>query len=288
MLSEQASRQEFLLLALKLAGPFDSTAMLQRTVYLAQTMTGIDQYDFKHPYGVYSEDLARDIDGLGVVSKSVSMPYPVYSDSHYAVKLSPEGQAGLAGMGNSQMPDGMAGKVRGSFSKIKSMGKHDLVEKVYSEIYPHTVDRGNLNNALRGLIPKVTAYYKKNDDTESDFVLTVMEVAKLYLEIDDKNLKPQQNMVILHLVHELVQRCSDIYDVLPADIETLEPKLVGLSEVERLLREYCHDKKIKDDMYHLPFDQVFTEKQIDMLAQGIEDLDIEQICEEVRSERNRG
>ena len=288
MLSEPALRQEFLLLALKLAGPFDSTAMLQRTVYLAQKMSGLSQYGFKHPYGIYSEDLARDIDDLGMASKSISVPYPMYCDSRYAVKLSPGGQARLAGMEDSQMPGGMAAKVRDSFSKIKSMSKHDLVEKAYSEIHPHAVDRGNASNALRGLIPKVSAYYKKNRDRESEFVMAVLEVVEPYLEIDDKDLTPQQRMVILHLVYELAQRCSDIFDVLPADTEALEPKLVGLSEVEYLLRDYCHDKKIKDDVYRLPFDKAFTKEQIEMLAQGIEDLDIEQLCEEIKSKRVHG
>ena len=85
MLSEQASRQEFLLLALGLAGPFDSKAMLQRTVCLAQKMSGVNQYDFKpHPYGVYSEDLARDINDCGLAQPELVTPYPTHSESRNA------------------------------------------------------------------------------------------------------------------------------------------------------------------------------------------------------------
>ena len=289
MLSEPALRSEFLLLTLEMAGPFDSKAMLHRTAYLAQAMSGTTQYDFKpHPYGVYSEDLDRDIENLGMVSKSVYMPYPNYSDSHYVVKLSPDGKAKIAGLGDSHMPDGPLAALPMSLAKIKDMDEHDLVEEVCT-IHPHTVDHDDINSTMLSLIPKLTAYSKRNDDRPSDFVLYVLETVRRYLKIDDRDLKPQQNMVILLLAHELVKRCSDIFDALtlPADIKTIKPKLVELSEVERLLRGYCHDKKIKDDIFRLPFGKAFTEEELDKLAQVVDNLDIDAICEEIRSERNR-
>ena len=286
MLPEPPLRQECLLLTLGLAGPFESKAMLQRTVYLAQAMSGTNQYDFKpHPYGVYSEDLGRDIDNLGMVSKSVSMPYPDYTDSHYEVRLSPGGQARLAEMGNSQMPGGLAVALPASLAKIKDMDRYGLVEKTYSTACLRPVDRDGTNNVLNGLIPKLTAFSERNDDWESDFVISALEMAGSYLEIDDKALQPQQNMVVLHLAHELVQRCSDISDALPAG-KAVKPKVVELSEVELLLRGYCHDKKIKDDIFQLPFGEAFTGEEIDKLAQVVDNLDIDEICQEMKFERS--
>ena len=268
MLSEPALRSEFLLLTLEMAGPFDSKAMLHRTAYLAQAMSGTTQYDFKpHPYGVYSEDLDRDIENLGVVSKSVSIPYPIYTDSHCAVKLSPDGRARLAKLGNSHMPDGMVGKLTSSFLKIKSMDKYALMEAVYSEFGSKSrVDYGRVNDDLDNLLPKVGNCYKANPNHESTLVVSILEIIKECLP-KLKAATELQKTVALHLANELIQRIGDVSDKLapPVDYGAVKPKLVEISEIESCFRNYCHKKKIMKDFFKRSLDEICTKEEIERI-----------------------
>ena len=274
MLLEPPLRQEFLLLTIGLAGPFDSTAKLQKTVYLAQAMSGTSQYDFKpNPYGAYSEDLDRDImDNFELVSPWPVMPFPDYTKSSYSVKLTREGRKQLGRLKDQIKVDGKFGPLSRSLAKIKGMDKYALMEAVYSEFGPKSdIDHDSVNDSLRNLLPKVGKCYEEDSNHESTFVMSILEIIKECMP-KLKDVPELQKTVVLHLAHELIQRIAEISDKLtpPINYRVVKPKILEISELEFYFRNYCDKKKIMKDLLKRSFDEMFTEEEIERIYRAYE------------------
>ena len=261
MLRATHSRSWLLSLLVDRAGPFKSKFRLQKAVYLAQSICGENAYHFKDlPYGIYSEELDKDImDNPALNSRQVLPDYD-YPGSYYSIKLKDWAKKQLAEPQSSDLPD----DVISSLFKIKDMNDYAIADEAYSRFDPKgTLGHGRVEASLRTAISKMKHCLKTNYGREPVFVMAVLEIIERCLP-NLGNATKLQKTTALHLAHELTQRISDVSGKMapPVDDEAVKGELVEISEIDKLFRSYCDDRGIMEDFYSLPFDEVFTEKEV--------------------------
>ena len=268
MISALSSRDQLLPLLVARAGPFKSKSMLQKAMYLVQSICGKDDYDFKgHPYGIHSEKLDKDMMGNPALNPNQVLPYYDYRNSHYSITPKKWAQEQLAELQSSSLPDGMAS----ALFKIKDMNDYSIADEAYSRFDPRgSLKYHRVEDSLRTAISKMKHCLKTNYGREPVFVMSILEVMEKCLP-NLENAPKLQRTVVLHLAHELAQRISDVSGKIapPVEDEAVKGELVEISEIEVFFRSYCDDRGIMKDPFSLPLKDAFTKKEVDEIYRAL-------------------
>jgi uncharacterized protein YwgA len=267
------------LLILNETGPLVSKTKFQKLAFLSQYLSKIDVYDFKKDnYGPYSKTF--DLDTMcfaNLINHNISQSRSNPERHYYTFEITQEGKNQLQLL-QKQINPKQIELVKSNIDNYKDKSLCELLEEVYTEFAIEQKDSENLLRDVKYELERVQApithCFLTYHNRQSTFVLSVLEIIKEAVESLEKITDTVRRGVVLNISNELIQYCKDLSNeiVPPTDSKLLRSKFLELSELESFLREYCDTRQIMKDPLTRPIEEMFTEKEAELLSQSLKEV----------------
>lgn len=268
------------LLILKNTGKLTSKTKFQKIAFLSQYESKIDHYDFKkHHYGPYSDSFALDTSCYSDLITETIHPSHYSGGYYYTYSLTEKGLKQLSEF-EKQMDPELIKKVTEKINKFKEFTTCQLLEDVYSKFALKQNDSMTLedevNQDLLQVKSPIANCYENFHTRQPTFVLAILDTIEKIFSKVEKQQDTVQRGVIFNISKEIIHKCKEIGKDIspPTNSNFLRPTFLELHEQIQFLIEYCDTRKILNDPYSQPLEEVITEDDAERLAKELSEVTI--------------
>ena len=280
MMSELPHRLWLPLLILKTTGELTAKTKFQKIAFLTQYESKIDDYDFrKHHYGPYSDILALDTSCYPSLIEETMHPSFHSNGHYYKYALTEKGDIQLSELIKNVDSDTVKAVIE-NINKFKDMTTCQLLEEVYSKFALNQEDSVKLAQEvsveLEKVMPPIMNCYSNYHNRQATFVLAILETTSKIFATANKIEDTVQRGVIFNVSKEIIHRCKEVGKEIapPSNTDFLRPIFLDIHEQIQFLTEYCDTRKIMQNPYLQPLEEIMSEDEALRLAKELAEVKI--------------